>query len=88
MAKGLNLTSTNIREFSGLVNDAGDDATLKILVEINDDTGAYVKSESLNYRFSGLPGQARAHLNNFLRTMSKIINNDLVEENSDTWVDL
>ena len=88
MAKGLNLTSTNIREFSGLVNDAGDDATLKILVEINDDTGAYVKSTNLNYRFSALPSQAKAHLNNFLRTMSKIINNDLVEENSDTWVDL
>ena len=88
MAKGLNLTSTNIREFSGLVNDAGDDATLKILVEINDDTGAYVKSTNLNYRFSALPSQAKAHLNNFLRTMSKIINNDLVEENKETWTDL
>ena len=88
MAKGLNLVSTNIRELTLLVNDQGDDANLKILVEVNDDTGMYVKSESLNYRFSGLPGQARAHLNNFLRTMSKIINNDLVEENKGTWTDL
>jgi len=88
MAKGLNLVSTNIREWRGTVNDPGDDATLKILVEVNDDTGAYVKSTSLNCRFTTLPAQAKAALNNFLRLMSREINNDLVEEDSITWSDL
>jgi len=93
MARGLNLTSTDIREWSGLVRGqpgpkTSGDADLKFLIEVYDDAGGYVKSVSIEERFSDLPAQERAALNNFLRLKSKRFNKDLVQENTSTWTDL
>lgn len=88
--KGLNLASTNISELRMNVNDARDDATLQFLVDIYDDSDPplYVKPMTMFDRFTTLPVQEKAALNNFLRLRSKRINNEAVEEDSVTWVDL
>ena len=88
MAKGLTLLSTDIREMSILVNDGNTDAKVKVLVEVLDSIGDVVRYDSLDYKFSDLPAQVKAAFNNALRLMSKDINNDVVEENSETWTDL
>jgi hypothetical protein len=71
-----------------LVNDGNSDADIKLLVAILNPEGNLVTYDSVTEKFTDMPMQEKAALNNFLRLRSKRINNDLVEENSVTWSDL
>jgi hypothetical protein len=86
MAKGLNLTSTSIRQFHLSVDDGV--GNVRVLYDVLDDGDELVKSENWNVGFSDLSNQIRAALNNALRLVSMEINNDAVAENAETWVDL
>lgn len=86
MAKGLNLTDTNIVEFYMLVKVGG--ADVRVLYDIRDDNGDIVKHENYLREFKDLPIQVKAALNNALRLMSKEINNLAVSENKESWTDL
>jgi hypothetical protein len=85
MAKGLTLISTNIREMKLFVSDHDNDASVKVLYEINDDQGTKVKSELYSVMYSDLPTQCKAALNTALNLISKEINNSAVNENTGTW---
>jgi hypothetical protein len=86
MAKGLQLTSTNIRQFHLSVDDGV--GNVRVLYDVLDDGDELVKSENWNVAFLDLPVQIRAALNNVLRLVSREVNNNAVAENSETWVDL
>ena len=88
MAKGLNLTSSKIMEFHIQVNGVGDDADVWYLGDVYDDAGKYVRTARIDVRFSMLPSNLRAALNNGLRSFSREFNNETVDEDSNTWVNL
>ena len=88
MAKGLNLTSSSIKEFHVQVNGVGDDAGVWYLGDVYDDAGNFVKTERVDVLFSGLDNNLRAALNNVMRMFSREFNNASVAEDSDTWVNL
>ena len=88
MAKGLNLTDTRIIKFTILVHPDRSDALVRVRYEILDDDDEVVRTQFIEQQFSDMATQEKANLNNFLRLKSKTINEDIVEENSSTWVDI
>ena len=88
MAKGINLTDTRIIKFTILVHPDRSDALVRVRYEILDDDDEVVRTQFIEQQFSDMATQEKANLNNFLRLKSKTINEDIVEENSSTWVDI
>jgi len=88
MAKGVNLTNTNIREFSFIVNNLDDDAYVKYSVEILDDYDNLVRVEIVEKLFTEFSNQIRASINTAMRLISQEENKDKVNENRSSWTDL
>ncbi len=88
MAKGLNLTDTRIIELNVLVHPDRSDALVRVRYETIDDEDDIIRTEFKEQQFSDLTTQEKANLNNFLRLKSKQLNEDVVEENSSSWVDI
>jgi hypothetical protein len=86
MAKGLNLVATNIVEFR--MNRDFDDAHLQYTVEVLDDADNTVRYDTVEIKASDLPNNVLAAFNAFMRLASKDINNDTVEEDTETWIDI
>ena len=86
--KGLNLTDTRIIELNVLVHPDRSDALIRMRYQVIDDEDWVVRTAFEEQQFSDLATQEKANLNNFLRLKSKQLNEDIVEENSSSWVNI
>jgi Fe-S cluster assembly scaffold protein SufB len=86
MAKGVTLIDTQIRELR--VNITDGDADVQTLVVVMDDQGNSVNYQTIKEKFSDMSVQRMDALNNYFRLSSQKFNNDVVNENKDSWKDL
>lgn len=86
MAKGLNLIDTNILEVH--MARTNGDMHIRARHVLIDDHSAAVAQDTYEVDFSKMPTDLRAAANNFMKALSKELNNKAVAENKDSWVNI
>ena len=84
--KNIEVTTTRINNFY-LNHHANGDVTCQIGGVTKDSDGNIVGGVSTTVFFSDLPPQVQNNLNNVMKHMSRVLNNEGAEEDSETWID-
>ena len=87
MAKSINVTTTKVK---GCDLHLEDDGSLKIIIfgYMVDDSGAFVKNETLIKDFADVSSGLQSDINGLMRELSETYNEEFANESSSTWIDL